>query len=397
MEIFKRIYLIIFTFVLFIVGCSEENQRIPITKNSLAPGVVSNILIEPLPGAVKLTYDLPNDQNLAYVKAECMINGILREVKASTYKNNLTIDGFADSTTYIVNLYSVSQSEVSSKPVKIEVTPLKPPFQTVFESISMDRDWGGAYVAFNNPTEANLAISIIYIDSTGYWNSGITNYTKKKSGTFSIRGFDTEETTFGVYLSDRWGNMTDTIVKKLVPMFEKQLDRSNYKAIRLPGDVKDAWGWVLPNLWDGNSGEPGFHTDVDGVWPQYFTIDLGIEGGAKLSRFKIWQRSGSMYAYNDRNIRKFEIWGSANPTSDGIFDESWIHLLTEEIEKPSGLPMGQQTDEDNQNIADGHEFNFPIDIPEDIRYIRIKVTETWAKIHCFYVTEVAFYGTDVEE
>ncbi|HCS73646.1 MAG TPA: hypothetical protein DIW17_07215, partial [Clostridiales bacterium] len=174
MEIFKRIYLIIFTFVLFIVGCSEENQRIPITKNSLAPGVVSNILIEPLPGAVKLTYDLPNDQNLAYVKAECMINGILREVKASTYKNNLTIDGFADSTTYIVNLYSVSQSEVSSKPVKIEVTPLKPPFQTVFKSISMDRDWGGAYVAFNNPTEANLAISIIYIDSTGYWNSGIT-------------------------------------------------------------------------------------------------------------------------------------------------------------------------------------------------------------------------------
>ncbi|HCS73644.1 MAG TPA: hypothetical protein DIW17_07205, partial [Clostridiales bacterium] len=51
----------------------------------------------------------------------------------------------------------------------------------------------------------------------------------------------------------------------------------------------------------------------------------------------------------------------------------WIHLLTEEIEKPSGLPMGQQTDEDNQNIADGHEFNFPIDIPKDIRYIRIKV------------------------
>lgn len=396
MKIMKNINLSLFISILFMFACNEENERIPIITDPAAPGVVSNVKIEPLPGGVKLTYDIPNDQNLAYVKAECMINGTLRQVKASTYINNLTINGFADSTTHIVNIYSVSRSEVSSNPVSIEVIPLMPPFQAVFKNISLGSDWGGANVKFSNPSESDLAISIIYIDSTGYWNPGITNYTKRQQGSFSIRGFDPVETTFGVYLSDRWGNMTDTIIKNLVPMFEKQLDRTNFKAISLPGDVKDAWGWVLPNLWNGSLAENGFHTDIDGIWPQYFTIDLGVEGGVKLSRFILWQRSGSLYYFNDRNIRKFEVWGSANPNLDGTFDESWTHLLTGEVEKPSGLPMGQVTDEDLQAIADGHEFQFPIEIPQDIRYIRIKVTETWARINCFYVMEVAFYGTELE-
>ncbi|MPM98895.1 hypothetical protein SDC9_146085 [bioreactor metagenome] len=59
--------------------------------------------------------------------------------------------------------------------------------------------------------------------------------------------------------------------------------------------------------------------------------------------------------------------------------------------------MGQLTDEDRQAITAGHEFNFPLSIPQDVRYVRIKVTETWAKIHCFYVMEVAFYGTDIKK
>ncbi len=397
MKIMKHFILFLFTSVFLVVSCSEENERNPIISDSTAPGVVSNIRAEPLPGAVKLTYAMPDDQNLSYIKAECMINGVMREVKASTFKNNLTIAGFADSSVYTVNLYSVSRSEVSSNPVSIEVVPLKPPFQTVFEHISLERDWGGASVVYHNPTETDLAISIIYIDSTGYWNSGVTTYTKRKQGSFSIRGFDPEETTFGVYLHDRWSNMTDTIVKNLVPMYEKLLDRTKFREIRLPGDVRDAWGWVLPNLWDGKTSEPGFHTDVDGVWPQHFTFDLGVEGGVKLSRFKFWQRDGAMYRYNDRNIKKFELWGSANPNPNGAFDESWKLLLTGESVKPSGLPAGQFTDEDLQAIADGDEFQFPLDIPQDVRYIRMKVTETWAKIKCFYVVEVAFYGTDVKE
>ena len=382
-----------------LISCSEENQRVPIVSDPAVPGQVSNIRVESLPGAVKLTYDMPDDRGIAYIKAECMISGVLREVKASTYQNNLIINGFSDMSVYQVNVYSVSRSEVESKPVTVEVQPLEPPFQEVFKNISLVETWGGATVIYENSTEADLAISLIYIDSTGYWNPGITYYTKVKQGSFSIRGFDPEETTFGVYIRDRWENMTDTIVKKLIPMQEKQLDRHNFRQVNLPGDVKDAWGWVMPNLWDGSIVGNGFHTDVDGVWPQYFTFDLGTTEGAKLSRFKVWQRDMDQLGitpYADRNIRKFEIWGSMNPTPNGAFDESWTLLLTGEIIKPSGLPSGQNTEEDMQEISAGHEFEFPLEAP-DVRYIRMKVTETWAKIRNFYVMEVAFYGIDPEK
>ncbi len=392
---------LLFAGIFLIISCSEENERIPMTSDTTIPEVVSNIRMEPLPGAVKLTYDIPDDQDLSYIKAECMINGVLREVKSSTYQNSLTINGFADNSVYSVNLYSVSRSEVVSKPVIVEVQPLNPPFQEVFKNISLVKAWGGATVIYENPTEADLAISLIYIDSTGYWNSGVTSYTKRKQGDFSIRGFDPEETTFGVCLRDRWENMTDTIVKVLTPMMEKQLDRQNFSEVKLPGDVNDAWGWVMPNIWDGIMVDPnaaGFHTDIDGVWPQYFTFDLGTQEGVKLSRFKFWQRNmNGVTPYNDRNIKKFEIWGSMNPNPNGAFDESWELLLTGESVKPSGLPLGQYTDEDLQALVDGDEFEFPLDVTDDVRYIRIKVTETWAKIKSFYVMEVAFWGAEPKD
>lgn len=382
-----------------IVSCSEENERIPMVLDPATPGQVSNVRVESLPGAIKLTYDIPNDKNLAYIKAECLIRGVLREVKASVYQNSLIINGFADRSVYQVKVYSVSLSEVASKPVTVEVQPLEPPYQEVFKNISLERAWGGATVTYENPTEASLAISLIYIDSTGYWNPGLTYYTKVKNGSFSLRGFDSEETTFGVYIRDRWDNMTDTIIKVLTPMNEKQLDRLKFNPVNLPGDVKSAWGWVMPYLWDGKITEPGFHTDIDNVWPQYFTFDLGSLEGAKLSRFKIWQRDAipsGMTPYADRNIRKFEIWGSMNPNPNGEFDETWTLLLTDEIKKPSGLPSGQNSEEDMREIFDGHEFEFPLSVP-NVRYIRIKVTETWAKIKSFYVVEVAFYGNDQKE
>lgn len=397
-----KIYILLFLLMglFMMISCVEENERVPIVSNSPEqPEQVSNIRVESLSGAVKLTYDIPDDRSLAYIKAECLINGVIREAKASVYKNSLVINGFADSSVYEVNVYSVSKSEVASKPVTVEVQPLSPPFQEVFKNISLLRAWGGATVIYENPTEADLAISLIYIDSTGYWNPGMTYYTKLKQGNFSLRGFDPEETTFGVYIRDRWDNMTDTIVEVLTPLLEKQLDRLNFKPVYLPSDVKAAWGWVLPNLWDGVIGsgihdEAGFHTDIDGVWPQYFTIDLGISEGAKLSRFKVWQRdmppSGTT-PYADRNIRKFEIWGSMNPNSNGAFDDSWTLLLTGEIKKPSGLPSGQNSEEDMRERVDGHEFEFPLDM-SNVRYIRIKVTETWAKVNSFYVMEVAFWG-----
>ncbi len=382
----------------FILSCSEENERVPATSDSTIPGQVSNIRVERLPGSVKLTYGMPGGQSLSYVKAECTINGVLRQVKASSYTNNLTVEGFADTSVYTINLYSVNRSELASEPVSVHAKPLSPNFQEVFKNINLVRDWGGATVFFDNPNEADLAITLIYVDSTGFWNQGETVYTKKQKGSVSVRGFEPEETKFGVYVRDRWNNTTDTLIKDLIPRFEKQLDRTKFREVSLPGDQKAAWGWTMPHIWDGdiqnntNIDKPGFHTAINGVWPQWFTFDLGVEQGAKLSRYKFWQR-GQAASFNDRNIKKFEIWGSMNPNPDGSFDESWTLLMDAESIKPSGLPLGQLSEEDVQVVINGDEFSFSLDVPY-VRYIRIKVKETWTKAPEFYIMQVAFWGAE---
>jgi len=185
-------YLFFIACVMFF-SCSEENNRAPMTDDPTPPGQVSNVRIESLPGAVKLTYDLPASQNLSYVKAECLINGVVRQVKASSNANSIIVNGFADESDYTVNLFSVSRSERSSEPVAVQVKPLTPPFRDVFKDIQFIEDWGGACVIFENPSEADLAITIIYMDNDGFWSEGETFYTKMKQGRVSTRGFEAKK------------------------------------------------------------------------------------------------------------------------------------------------------------------------------------------------------------
>ncbi len=82
----------------------------PLDKDKGAPSQVTNVKVENLPGAAKITYRLPNDAKLLYVKAECMINGRMVEAKSSPYNNELLIEGFGNAGEAEVNLYSVSVS-----------------------------------------------------------------------------------------------------------------------------------------------------------------------------------------------------------------------------------------------------------------------------------------------
>lgn len=394
-------YLIFFIFIGLIAGCLEENERLPFSSDMTIPKPITDVTAESLPGAIKISYIIPDDPVISYVKAECMINGVLREAKATSYRNTLTIYGFPDTDTYTIKLYTVSRNEVYSEVKTIQMEPLTPPFQEVYESLNLFQDFGGATVSFENPNEAELAISLIYLDSLGFWEAAETFYTKRKAGNISVRGFNPVQTRFGAYIRDRWNNMTDTLVKDLTPIFEKQLDRTKFQEVHLPGDQLAAWGWTMPHIWDGvivnniNPDKPGFHTASGVGWPHWFTFDLGVE--AKLSRYRFWQRGASPYtSFNDRNIKKFQIWGSLNPSTSGEFDESWTLLIEAEVIKPSGLSLGELSDEDIAEIVNGSEFIFPPNTPIT-RFIRIKVLETWTGADSFYIMQVAFWGAETDE
>ncbi len=166
-----------------------------------------------------------------------------------------------------------------------------------------------------------------------------------------------------------------------------ELDRNKYEEYTLPGDAPQYNTSANPmsKLWDGDKNS-WFRTANNSGSPHWFTFDLGVT--AKLSSFKAWQR-GILTEYNlvyaNANAKTWEVWGSADPNPDGSWD-SWVKLGDCQSVKPSGLPLGQTTEEDLAYALAGETFSLDPAAPP-VRYIRIKVLDTWdgaAKDHSFF-------------
>lgn len=123
-------------FWLCLTGCKRELVKEPIDKDAATPGVVTNIKVVNTNGGATLTYTLPNDKDLLYVKAVYETSkGHQQEVKASYYTNSMKLPCFGDTLGHTVTLYAVSKSEIASAPVTVEVNPLVAPYVLAFRSL----------------------------------------------------------------------------------------------------------------------------------------------------------------------------------------------------------------------------------------------------------------------
>jgi len=116
-------------------------------------------------------------------------------------------------------------------------------------------------------------------------------------------------------------------------------------------------------------------------------MDLGVTG--QLSRIRLFQRS-EPYVFAEGNPRKFEVWGAQTLDPSGSWD-SWIKLMDCTSVKPSGLPMGQNNNEDLDRSHNGEDFICSPTNPK-VRYIRIKVTRTWSGGDNTQISELQFFG-----
>ncbi|HEY8959364.1 DUF5000 domain-containing lipoprotein [Chitinophaga sp.] len=380
-------YILPIACLLLAAACKKETHQ-PVNSSGEKPGMVTNLNVTNMPGAAKITYSLPDNKDILYVKAVYTIRqGEKREIRSSYYNNFLVVDGFGDTATHEISLYVVSRNETASDPVTTHIKPLSPPMLNVRKSLEIKADFGGINISFKNDSKADIAIVTLTNDSSGVFGSSDVHYTKLESGNYSVRGFAAEKRKFGFYVRDRWGNQSDTIIQELVPIFEKLLDKANFKEVKLPGDVDYGWGLPIPNLWNGTL----WHSadKLDGM-PMSITFDLGVT--AQLSRITLWQRPNE-WIYLQNNVRKFEIWGSTNPASDGSWD-SWTRLVEHTVIKPSGLPVGQKTQDDIDAAIAGEQMTVPLDAPR-VRYIRIKILRTWTDGgYAANIQEMKFWGND---
>jgi hypothetical protein len=97
---------------LLAVNACKQEPLAPVEKDSVAPGQVTSVMVENLNGAAKISYKLPGDADLLYVKAQYTTKqGVMRETKVSRFNSNLTVVGFGDTSAYKVTLYAVDKSE----------------------------------------------------------------------------------------------------------------------------------------------------------------------------------------------------------------------------------------------------------------------------------------------
>lgn len=373
-------------------GCGQVELRDHLENDGIAPGPVTEVSVENLPGGAKISYRPPADNDLLYVQAEYEIrDGVRQEVRSSYYNNSLNVMGFGQEKTYDVHLYAVDRSGNRSERITVQINPSTPPVLKAYRALDYRGGFGGIHVSSENVDRANLIITTIIKGADGAWRDYDKYYSELPAINFSVRGLDAEPTQFGVYVIDRWENSSDTLIKEITPLYERELDKGQFRELRLANDPVNIW--PLTGLWDGvmNNVNQGFSSTS--AFPKSFQFSIGE--AKVLSRFRIWGTGSQDRHLSASNIREFEVWGGNNPTADGSYD-SWTFLGEYEIVKPSGLPEGQLTDEDRAYAAAGFEFEFPAGM-EPVSYLRFNILSTFitprnAATGAAWATEVSIWG-----
>lgn len=393
----KHIYLLFCLLILF--SCKDNFEHEPIGgKGDITPDPVKNArVLKNTPGGAILAYDLPENVDIQYVKAEFSTSsGEIRNVKTSAYLDTLVINGLGDTSPRTVKLYTVNRKESVSSPVEVTINPLIPPIENIRNSLEFLVDFGGFLLRFKD-NDTKEEVSVYVLKQTEDQEELIEHqilYTAQQSGILTVRGLPPVENKFGIYVRDRWDNVSDTLFFSLTPWREDYLDKKLFKTISVAGDV----GW---NFYNGNPqrffddviGNGNYaHTAFPVEFPHRYTLDLGVE--VKLSRFLLWQRPGADVLYQHGAPKYYRVYGRMTDPGVGNISnplDGWTLLMECHSFKPSGLPLGQNSSEDQAYSAAGEEFNFPRDI-NTVRYVRFEMLESWSGMLCSVVSEIAFYG-----
>lgn len=392
--------------LLLAFGCAEDNHgRIDqLDKDLAAPQPVEVTKVKPTSGGAVLWVKIPDDKNIKGVVATYTRGGVEVDSKVSRYVDSLKVEGYADTDEHEIKVCSFNVNEKKSEPVVVRFKPEMPAIRTV--TPTMIAAAGGVKVRITgNESKADLAVCLLKDSDIGNadkpvneikWTEVTTLFTASDNVTLTRRGIDPEAAVFGVYIRDRWGNISDTIKTVLTPLPEIEIPKSgfSYSAAALCSQDDNIFtlqaennSYPVRGLWDGSghSSSPHFMAVDKAPLPCWLTIDLGCN--VELSRIATLPRIDYPQIFGDAHVRNFEFWGSQNPSGvpgDGEhgFDDSWKCLGKFIQYKPSGYlddgTPGVITQEDREAFNNGNDFELDGEAYPDafyhFRYLRIVLT-----------------------
>lgn len=175
-----------------------------------------------------------------------------------------------------------------------------------------------------------------------------------------------------------------------------QFDSKLFKRAILPNDYyldRNEW-WYIESIWDGVGDQSSAGGSKCGTGEiQSFTFDMGVTGQLAYFHLFTWESKDEGYPpFFESNLKKFEIWGSENWDNSGDWG-SWTKLMDCDVTKPSGLPLGEYNAEDWSACKNGQKFYNSDNYDAKVRYIRVRVLETWGGSDCWRIEEIRLYGT----
>lgn len=394
-------YLWLVIVALLLVHCGEEQFNVQYPTDQVPPKKVSNVQVVNLAGAVQISYDLPDEQDLMYVKAVYPLStGGMGEIKVSAFSNRMLINGFGRSKKHVIDLVSVDKSLNESDPVKVEIEPGDSPIFGIFESLDLLNAFGGVTLRWENPLKQNVIIEIMESDTINQlYNFMDIVHSAQANGNYSVRGLDSTQIRVAVFMKDPFGNFTDTVEVDMKPYFEERIPTNNLKAFQIPPYFELFGAGRDPSLMfqENPSNSTYIRAGNPNNYMLWFTVDLGLK--AVFSRLVHFHRGG--YEWTLHNMRELEVWGtnSAATAAEHVRlpaewreDPNWIFLGHFKSLRPSGGEPGTPpTQEDMEFIANGEEFEFPLEIPS-VQFVRFNILSTWGGTTGFQSPRAILYG-----
>ena len=393
----SKILSILFISLVILFGCKDDENG-----DSTPPGSLSVEDITPTNGGGIISYLLPDDSDILFVRAE-YTNSLGVDVYrvSSSHNNYIEIDGLNQNTPVQVRLFVVDENENLSQPVEVEFTPLPSFIYLVQESISITPDLGGVKLEWENVAEKTVYVHL-HIVSDDNEEIRILSSNSSSENIF-VRGLESVEMTFLTKVEDFDGNITDLEEKAtLTPLFEEMIDKSTWTLVNQLSVNGNAWEGETTAFWDDvvdtaetNSDNSYFiiWRDQNGGtlnWP--LDIVISLNKNVRVHRFKVWQRAfwyggptGVPYYYQEENMRSFDLFASNNLTD-------WTLLGQFDIGDPS---------DENGNIpqdfidaaANGHDFNLD-GVSDTFRYLKFSITSNYGSDTYVHGSEITLWGLD---
>ena len=390
---------LLFLTILFFAAssCSKQDDG-----DTTPPSVLTVDSVTPTNGGGIISYTLPNDDDILYVRAEYTnSNGVDVSRASSSYNNSIEIDGLNQTTALTITLYVVDENYNQSAPIYVELVPLESFIYLVQESIEVNTDLGGFRITWENIQSKTVYVFV-------HINNGIEEEIRilssnNSSESIAVRGLPSEEITISTRIEDFDENST-TLEEKgtLTPLFEQVIDKSTWTLVASQSVNGNAWEGASVNFWDdvidttnNNSDNSYFMIwrDLNGGslnWPLDLVIDLNKN--VKVTRFTVWQRaywyngpSDIPYYFQEENMKSFIMYASNDAQ---VWEELGQFDIGDPRDSDGNIPQSAL-----DSAANGHEFELD-EVSESFRYLKFSVTSNYGSEAYVNGSEITMYGLD---